>query len=154
MGLVEMVGFLVLAAVVLLIVIIVARRAVLVRAGGFDVSWRCNPAADDRGWLLGQARYRGDELGLYRSFSPLPTPALTVARASLLLGAIREPVGAEPDLLPPGVVIVPGSCQGVPLELALSEDALTALRAWVESRPPGSRLPRVGLDQGDYRGGD
>lgn len=146
MGLVEMIGFLVLAAVVLLVVFIIVRRAVLIRAGGFDVSWRCNPGANDRGWLLGQARYRGDELGLYRSFSPLPTPALTISRASLQLGAIRPPVGEEPELLPPGVVIVPGSFGGTPLELALTEDALTALRAWVESRPPGSRLPSAGLD--------
>jgi F-type H+-transporting ATPase subunit epsilon len=47
--------------------------------------------------------------------------------------------GAEPELLPVSVAIVTASCAGTPLELALTDDALTALRSWVESRPPGPR---------------
>lgn len=146
MGLVETIGFFALVLAVLLIVAMVVRRVVLARAGGFDISWRSRPKSDARGWRVGQARYRGDELVVYRWFSPLPTAAFMVDRRSLELGSIRPTTSMEHDLLPPGAVIVPGTFAGATLELALAEDALTALRAWVESRPPGSGLPRRGLD--------
>lgn len=141
MGLAENIGLVVLLAAVLLIVLIALRRALLSRAGGFDVSWRVNPAHNDRGWLLGQACYRGGQLGLYRSFSPLPMASKKFDRATLHLGKVRDPIDAERELLPANVVIVPGTYSGVTVEMALSVDALTALRSWVESRPPGSRLP-------------
>lgn len=135
--------------VVLLVAVVIVRRAVLVRAGSFDVSWRLNPDADDRGWILGQARFRDGRLALYRSFSPWPRASLALDRAELALGAVRPPAGAEPDLLPRGVAIVTGRCSDTRLELALAEDALTALRSWVESRPPGSRLPDRGQTTDD-----
>lgn len=141
MELAEIVGVTVLIIVIALGLVIAVRRAVLIRAGGFDVSWRHRPGADDRGWMLGQARFRRGQLALYRSFSAWPTPAMTLDRAALVLGAVRPPHGAEPELLPASVAIVTGSCAGTPLELALADDALTALRSWVESRPPGSRIP-------------
>lgn len=144
MELAEVIGLVVLIAAALAIVVIAVRRALLVRAGGFDVSWRLRPSDTDRGWSLGQGRYRGSQLGLYRSFSPLPVAAKTLDRARLSLGAVREPVGAEPDLLPVDAVIVRCTDGGAPFELALSGDALTGLRSWVESRPPGSRSPHDG----------
>lgn len=141
MGLAEFVGLALLIVVVALALIVAVRRVILIRAGGFDVSWRLRSANDDRGWMLGQARFRRGQLALYRSFSAWPTAAMTLDRAALVLGAVRPPRGAEPELLPASVVIVTGSGAGMPLELALTEDALTALRSWVESRPPGSRIP-------------
>ena len=141
MELAEGVGLVILICVIALIVAVAVRRAILMRAGGFDVSWRRNPTPDDRGWLLGQARFRGGRLGLYRSFSVLPAAALTMDRDAMTLGAVRAPIGAEPDLLPPGVLIVPGAAAGTAFEIALAPDALTALRSWVESRPPGLRRP-------------
>lgn len=141
MELAEVVGLVVLLCVVALIIVIAVRRAILIRAGGFDINWRRRPATDDRGWLLGQARFRGGRLGLYRAFSVLPAAAMTVDRDELQLGPVRPPIGAEPDLLPPGVVIVPGSAAGTAFEIALAPDALTALRSWVESRPPGMQPP-------------
>jgi hypothetical protein len=139
MELAEVIGLVVLIAVALAIVVITVRRALLTRAGGFDVSWRTRPSETDRGWSLGQGRYRGGELGLYRSFSPLPIAALRLRRDRLVLGAVREPVGAEPELLPIDSVIVMCTEGGPPFELALSAGALTGLRSWVESRPPGLR---------------
>jgi hypothetical protein len=141
MGLAEFVGLGLLILVVALALIVAVRRAILIRAGGFDISWRLRPANDDRGWMLGQARFRRGQLALYRSFSAWPTAAMTLDRAALVLGAVRPPHGSEPDLLPRAVAIVTGSCAGTPLDLALTDDALTALRSWVESRPPGSRIP-------------
>ncbi|MEO7125462.1 MAG: DUF2550 domain-containing protein [Nakamurella sp.] len=141
MGLAEIVGLTLLGALVALALIVATRRVVLVRAGGFDVSWRVHPTHGDRGWMLGQARFRRGQLALYRSFSAWPMAAMTLDRTALVLGAVRQPIGAEPDLLPSSVAIVTGTCAGVPLELAMTGDALTALRSWVESRPPNSRFP-------------
>jgi hypothetical protein len=141
MGLAESVGLGLLIVVVALALLVAIRRAVLIRAGGFDISWRVHPADNDRGWMQGQARFRPGQLALYRSFSAFPTAAMTLDRAALVLGAVRPPHGSEPELLPASVAIVTGSCAGTPLEIALTDDALTALRSWVESRPPGSRIP-------------
>lgn len=151
MVLAQMLGLGALLIVVLLVAVVIIRRAVLVRVGSFDVSWRVDPGADDRGWILGQARFRDGRLALYRSFSAWPGPSLTLDRAALALGQVRPPMGAEPDLLTRGVAIVGGRCSGSRIELALAEDALTALRSWVESRPPGSRLPDRGQPSGDDR---
>ncbi len=150
MRLAEIIGLAVLVVVVVTIVVIAVRRTLLARAGGFDVSWRSRVSDGDRGWTLGQGRYRGRRLQLFRSFSPFPIPAMTLDRAQLVLAGERESVGAEPDLLPVGAVIVRCTHAGAPLELALSRDALTGLRSWVESRPPGSRLPQGG-DGGEAR---
>lgn len=151
MVLAQTLGLGALLIVVLLVAVVIVRRAVLVRAGSFDVSWRVDPGADDRGWILGQARFRDGRLALYRSFSAWPRASLTLDRAALALDAVRPPVGAEPDLLPRGVAIVTGRCTDTRIELALAEDALTALRSWVESRPPGSRLPDRGQPGDDDR---
>lgn len=145
MVLAQTLGLGLLLIVVLLVAAVIIRRAVLVRAGGFDVSWRIDPGPDDRGWILGQARFRDGKLALYRSFSAWPRASLAMDRAALTLDAVRPPVGAEPDLLPRGVAIIGGRCLGTRLEMALAEDALTALRSWVESRPPGSSLPGARL---------
>lgn len=141
MGLAEIVGLALLAVVVVLVLIVATRRVVLVRAGGFDISWRVRPMQGDRGWILGQARFRHGQLALYRSFSAWPMAAMTLDRSALVLGAVRAPIGAESDLLPASVAIVTGSCSGTALELAMTHDALMALRSWVESRLPGSRFP-------------
>jgi hypothetical protein len=83
MELAEIIGLIILVAAVLMIALIVVRRGLIIRAGGFDVSWRLRRRDDDRGWLLGQARYRGGRLGLYRSLSPLPArPSYWTARRS------------------------------------------------------------------------
>lgn len=141
MGWAELAGLIVLLLLVLLIAFIVVRRALVIRAGGFDVNWRRGSRDDDRGWTLGQARFQGERLVLYRSFSVWPAAAMSLNRAELVLGGVRSPLGAEPDLLPTGVAIVGAQYHGTDWELALTEDALTALRSWVESRLPGSRQP-------------
>jgi hypothetical protein len=64
MGLAEFVGLGLLILVVVLALIVAVRRAILIRAGGFDISWRLRPANDDRGWMLGQARFRRGQLAL------------------------------------------------------------------------------------------
>ena len=146
MKLAEVIGLIALIAVVLAIVVIALRRSLLARSGGFDISWRQRSEDTGRGWTLGQGRYRGDSLDLYRSFSPLPLAARTLERVRLTIGPTRAPVGTEPDLLPVGALIVRCTDGDEIWELALSGEALTGLRSWVEASPPGSRTaPGEGL---------
>ena len=75
MPLLEWIGLGLLVAVVAAIVWLTARRILLVRSGAIDICWRDRTTAapaHGSGWSFGQAKYSGDELLLYRSFSPLP----------------------------------------------------------------------------------
>ena len=80
---------------------------------------------------------------MYRSFSPLPGAARKLDRESLKLGERRARVGTEPDLLPVDAVIVRCTDGGQQIELALSDEALTGLRSWLESLPPATRSVRL-----------
>jgi len=134
--LVEVLGLALLFVLLAVVVAIAVRRRVLSRSGGVDVCWRRRLTTDGRGWSFGQGQYRGGELVLYRSFSPLPISSRVLRRDRLLLGSRRNPVGTEPDLLPLGSVILRCTDAGNPLELAMSDEAATGLRSWLESVPP------------------
>ncbi|HZM66915.1 MAG TPA: DUF2550 domain-containing protein [Nakamurella sp.] len=138
-SLAQILGLVMLIALVLAIVVIAVRRSVLARSGAIDVCWRRSLTPDGRGWVLGQGRYHENEFLLYRSFSPLPGAARKLHRGTLVLGERRQPVGTEPDLLPRDAVIRRCTDGGTTFELALSEEALTGLRSWLESLPPGTR---------------
>lgn len=142
-SLAQFLGLAVLVVLVVSISVIALRRSVLIRSGAIDVSWRSNLRSDGGGWILGQGRYRGTELLLYRAFSPLPGAAKRLHRGSLMLGRRRAAVGTEPDLLPVNAVIVRCTDGGSELELALAEEALTGLRSWLESIPPATRSVRL-----------
>ena len=139
----QFLGLAVLVVVIVSISVIALRRSVLIRSGAIDVSWRSNLRSDGGGWILGQGRYRGTELLLYRAFSPLPGAAKRLHRGSLKLGPRRAAVGTEPDLLPVNAVILRCTDGGGELELALAEEALTGLRSWLESIPPATRSVRL-----------
>jgi hypothetical protein len=136
-------GLAILLVVIVAIIVIAVRRSALSRSGAIDVCWRRTTTTDGRGWVLGQGRYRDNELLLYRSFSPLPGAARRLRRESLRLGDRRAPVGTEPDLLPLDSVIVRCTDGGAQVELALREEALTGLRSWLESIPPATRSVRL-----------
>jgi hypothetical protein len=136
-------GVAILVVVVLAIVMIAVRRSMLGRAGAIDICWRRSRSSDGNGWVLGQGRFRDNEFLLYRSFSPWPGAARTLHRGSLKLGGRRPRVGTEPDLLPVDAVIVRCTDGGTQIELALSEQALTGLRSWLESLPPATRSVRL-----------
>jgi hypothetical protein len=144
-SLAQILGLAILIVLILAIAVIAVRRSVLARSGGIDVCWRRKLRPDGRCWALGQGRFRGDEFLLYRSFSPLPGAARKLHRESLALGERRQPVGTEPDLLPVNAVIRRCTDGGTAFELALSEEALTGLRSWLESQPPGARPAAPGL---------
>ncbi len=139
----ELLGLAAVLVVVLAIVVIAVRRSALTRSGAIDICWRRDLTPDGRGWILGQGRFRDNEFLLYRSFSPLPGVAGKLRRDSLKLGERRSPVGTEPDLLPVDSVIVRCTDGGAQIELALSEEALTGLRSWLESLPPATRSVKL-----------
>jgi hypothetical protein len=138
---VGVVAALIVAALVLLFV----RRRLLGRSGGtFECSIRIKPpvkrgvVASARGWTLGLGRYSGDSLEWFRVFSFSPRPRHVFGR-SMKVVRRRTPVGAEAFSLYAGhrvIEIQPES--GGPIELAMSEAALTGFLAWTEAAPPGN----------------
>jgi hypothetical protein len=134
----EIIGLGLLLVLVLSIIAIAVRRSLLTRSGGVDVCWRTSLVADGSGWIFGQGRYREGEFILYRSFSPLPLASRVLRRDELTLGTRRPLTGTEPDLLPVGSVVLRCTDDGSPVELALSEEAMTGLRSWLESIPPAT----------------
>ncbi|WP_029135243.1 DUF2550 domain-containing protein [Nakamurella lactea] len=140
---IEFVALGLLVAVVLVIALVAVRRTTLARSGGIDMSWRSDPRRSG-GWVLGQGRFSGESLELFRAFSILPMASRSLDRHDLVLGERRPAQGTEPDLLPPESVIVRCRDAGADLELAMSEDALTGLRSWLESAPSGFRGPMLG----------
>ena len=137
----EVVAAVLVIAFLVLAVSIAVSRKWLTRSGGVAVCWR-RPGPAGLSWTFGQARYENRGLVLFRSFSPLPVPSMILRRDRLVLGDRRPPTGTEPDLLPLGSIIVTCRDGDRPVELALSEAALTGLRSWLESVPPGRRGPR------------
>ncbi len=134
----------VIACFVLLVLVFACRRRWIARDGGtFDCSLRLARHRDPhqgRGWALGLGRYVGDELQWFRVFSLSLRPKRTLNRRRL--GGIRHrrPVGNEPLITYAGHVIVDVETpHGSTIELAMTEDALTGLLAWLESAPPGTQ---------------
>ncbi len=132
----EIIGLVLLLVLLVSIVAIAVRRSLLTRSGGVDLCWRQTLLPDGSGWTFGQARYREGELILYRSFSPLPLASKILLRDQLTLGERRPLAGTEPDLLPVGSVVLRCTDGTSPIELALTEEAVTGLRSWLESVPP------------------
>jgi Protein of unknown function (DUF2550) len=125
--------------------LLVLRRWVLGRAGGtFDCSLRANrsgPAANmGKGWALGLGRYAEDDLQWFRVFSFSPRPRRVLPRRELVIRRRRQPQGAEALALLAGALVVECVVDDRPLELGMTEDALTGLLSWLEAAPPGRHL--------------
>ncbi|MBA3234016.1 MAG: DUF2550 domain-containing protein [Propionibacteriales bacterium] len=126
------------------LVALFVRRRWLSRLGGaFECSVRMRPPGRgggptaSRGWMLGLARYRGDDLEWFRTFSFSPRPKHTFDR-SMTVGARRTPNGAEAFSLYAGHLVVAIDLDSRRhIELAMSERALTGFLAWGEAAPPG-----------------
>ena len=101
------------------------RRRWLSRQGGlFDCSLRLSTKTPGAGWVLGVARYSGDNLEWFRAFSVSVRPRLIFPRSQLRAGNQREP-----DLIE--AVVLYDDQRILSLEL-------TDLLSWLESAPPGS----------------
>ena len=129
-------AFLVLAAVA------VATRRALIERGGGTVDCGLRRPGDDHAWRLGVASYQPDELRWHQVFGLLLRPAESFPRRTLTVVSRRPPDSAEMNSLGPGMVVV--ECQAgeraEPMELAMSESALTGFLAWLEATPPATTL--------------
>jgi hypothetical protein len=133
-----------LTLVVLLLVPVVflgVRRRWLSRQGGlFDCSLRLHTKTPGTGWVLGVARYSGDNLEWFRAFSIALRPRLIFARSQAQAGPQRDPDPIESVLLYDEQRILRLElADGQSWELAMSVASLTGLLSWLESAPPGAR---------------
>ncbi|MFZ0529973.1 MAG: DUF2550 domain-containing protein [Propionicimonas sp.] len=135
-----------LVALVLAVVLLVpllwlgARRRWLARQGGlFECSLRLSTKTPGTGWVLGVARYAGDNLEWFRAFSLSLRPRLIFPRSQTRAGLQREPDPIESVLLYDDQRIVRMDMVEASWELAMSVASLTGLLSWLESSPPGAR---------------
>ncbi|KGN35057.1 hypothetical protein N802_02325 [Knoellia sinensis KCTC 19936] len=130
---VELVLAVVLALIVLFIVYIWLRRRYI--SGGKPLML-CAINTGDRRWRLGLVRIAGDRLDWFSVVGPSPRPAHSWLRHDLDLGAPKRLPDAVPGL-PADAISVVGRSRSTDYELAMSTAAYTAVRAWLESSPPG-----------------
>lgn len=135
----DVVGAVLVAAILLMIVFAVRRRWLTRDGGTFDCSLRLSSKHDGRGWALGLARYVGDDLQWFRVFSLSLYPKMVLNRRHLDGVTTRRPVGNEPLVTYAGHVIVDAELGRGNVQLAMTEDALTGMLAWMESAPPGTQ---------------
>ncbi|HEX4832844.1 MAG TPA: DUF2550 domain-containing protein [Trebonia sp.] len=133
------------AALLILIVVaaaaLAARRAVLERGGG-TVECGLRTLNGRGSWRPGVASYQRDELLWYGALAVGFRPEHVFPRRSVEVISRRPVEPSEVTVLDAGWIVVEiktGSDDG-PVELALSDQALTGLLAWLEASPPGSHL--------------
>jgi len=126
----------------LLAAVAVAGRRALIERGGGTVDCGLRGPGADHAWRLGVASYQPGELRWHQVFGLLLRPDESFPRQTLTVVSRRRPDPAEANSLGPGMVVV--ECRtgerGEPLELAMSESALTGFLAWLEAAPPASHL--------------
>ena len=136
----------VVAVVLLPFVLLYARRRWLTGQGGlFDCAYRFRDDTPGAGWVLGMARYRGEALEWFRSFSLSLKPKMVFDRASTGYVHQRSPEGIEAIALfeESVIVTVRDKVSGRTHSLSMGRDSVMALMSWLESAPPGSHyLPR------------
>jgi hypothetical protein len=135
-----------LIAVVLVFLVLAAlavamRRALLERGGGTVECGLRRPGTDSP-WRLGLASYQPDELRWHQVFGLLLRPDAIFPRRTLTVLSRRSPDTVETASLGPGLIVV--ECHAgehaEPMELAMTESALTGFLAWLEGAPPGPQL--------------
>ena len=116
----------------------IAIRGVLLGRGGGTVECGLR-RGPDQGWRLGLAAYQPAELRWYDAFGVLLRPRAVFARKALSVLSRRPADALESASLGKGIVVVECSAgeRAAPVELAMSEAALTGFLAWLESAPPG-----------------
>lgn len=142
------IGILVLALLLVLLVVTAAyalRWRRMRSLGGVSVALRWRPDHERSGWHLGLGCYRGEEFVWYRVWSLRPGPDRVFRRENLQIADRREPVGTEFYAVPAGSTVLRcASDEQEPIEIAMGPGALTGFLSWLESAPPGRRMPRAG----------
>ena len=130
-----------LAAVLVALLLLVLRRVRLLRLGGVHVSIRTRVDDSGKGWHLGVGRYQGDEFAWFRAFSLRAGPNIMIHRDGLEIADRRDPERSEIPVMPLGSRILRVAVGDTHYEIAMGPDALTGFLSWLESAPPGRRLP-------------
>jgi len=131
----------------LLVLIVAAAAALAVRRywlerGGGTVECGLRSLSGRGAWRLGVVSYQRDELQWYGALGVALRPERVFPRRSVEVTSRRAVEPPEMTVLDPSWVVVEaktGLPDG-PIELALSDQALTGLLAWLEASPPGSHL--------------
>jgi hypothetical protein len=142
-----------LAVAAITLFLLAMRRLRLIRMGGINVALRTH-LDNPRGWHLGVARYHGDEFAWYRALSLRKGPNRIIQRGGFEIDDRREPDAQELYGVPNGAVVLRCRAELDPprskrafggpdteVEIAMTQDALTGFLSWLESAPPGRRLP-------------
>jgi hypothetical protein len=131
----------VLALIVAAAAVLATRRYWLERGGGTVECGLRRPAG--RGtWRLGVVSYQRHELRWHGALGVALRPEHVFPRRSVEVISRRLVDPAETAVLDPAWIVVEaktGIAEG-PVELAMSDQALTGLLAWLEAAPPGSHL--------------
>ena len=137
LGVLEILGLLLVLAVLLLL-LLAARRRWLSRSGGtFECSLRLRTATPGAGWVLGVGRYHGGRLEWFRFFSFTVRPRETFPRNRVRVVDSRDPDAIEAVSLTAESRILALEVGPETRELAMSEDSVLGLLAWLEAAPPG-----------------
>lgn len=130
-----------------LVAVGIAVRRIMLEHGGGNVECGLRRGQDQR-WRLGLAAYQPDELHWFSAFGVRLRPGEIFARSSLRVVSRRPATMAEAASLGTGVVVLECRAGGElagngrprtgarPVELAMSEAALTGFLAWLEAAPP------------------
>jgi hypothetical protein len=132
-------------ALAVLALLYALRWARMRKAGGVSVALRWQPDRERSGWHVGIGRYRGEEFVWYRVWSLRIGPDRVFHRDSLYIADRREPIGTESYAVPSGSSVLRCDSGGDDaIEIAMGPGALTGFLSWLESAPPGRRVPRAG----------
>lgn len=137
LGVLEILGLLLVLAVLLLL-LLAARRRWLSRSGGtFECSLRLRTETPGAGWVLGVGRYHGGRLEWFRFFSFAVRPRESFPRNQVRVVDSRDPDAIEAVSLTAESRILALEVGPETRELAMSEDSVLGLLAWLEAAPPG-----------------
>ena len=137
LGVLETLGLLLVLAVALLLSL-AGRRRWLARGGGtFECSLRLRSTTPGAGWVLGVGRYSGGCLEWFRFFSFSVRPRRTFPRGRVRVVDTRDPDAIEAVSLTGQSRILALEVGPQTQELAMSEDSVVGLLAWLEAAPPG-----------------
>jgi hypothetical protein len=140
LGITELVALTLVVLLLVPVLFLGVRRRWLSRQGGlFDCSVRLSTETPGAGWVLGVARYSGDNLEWFRAFSISLRPRMIFPRSQSHAGAQREADPIESVLLYDDQRILRLELSdGRSVEVAMAVASLTGLLSWLESAPPGA----------------
>lgn len=127
-----------------LILLFARRRHLSNRGGVFDCGLRLRAKTPGSGWVLGLARYEGEDLEWYRSLSLSLKPFKKFRRTTTRVVGYRHPDQVEAVVLfdYSRIVRLVNTETDKVTELSMATDSMTGLLSWLEASPPSSEFDR------------